>query len=639
MLRGIHNASGSWLGKAVMAAIMGALVVSFAIWGIGDIFRGFGQSTAAKIGDTEISIEKFRAYYTDKISQLGRRLGRPISPDQARALGLDRQLVGQLVAETALDEKARVMRLGASNDQIARFITADPNFRGINGQFDSNAFQQMIRQAGYSEASYVNEQRQVTLRRQIAMSVSGELKVPATTLDAINRFQNEKRSADLVTLGPAQAGEIPKPAPEALTKYFEDRKILFRAPETRKITLLALTPTEQARWSVVPDADAKAYYDQHKDDYGSPERRELRQIVFSNAEDARAASERIAKATTPESSFDEIVKERGLKDSDTNLGTVTKAQVIDPAVADAAFALKPGEVSAQVMGTFGTVIVQVKKIEPATQRAYETVSADIKKTLAETRARAEIGTLRDKIEDERAAGSTLAETARKLGLTARTIEAVDRSGRDATDVPVTNLPQGADVVAAAFSSDIGVESDPLQLPNGGLVWIDVTGITPSRDRTLDEVKAQVEARWNDDEVATRLKAKADDILAKLKTGAAFAQIASEIGLKVETVTDLQRGKPTPQVPAKTLDTIFRTAKGAPATAQGDKASDRQVFVVTDIDTPKIDPASPESKSLIDALRSGYGEAIVGEYVAKLEKDVGVTINDSAVNQITGAPAN
>ena len=133
MLRGIHKASGSWLGKAVMAAIMGALVVSFAIWGIGDIFRGFGQSTAAKIGDTEISIEKFRAYYTDKISQLGRRLGRPISSDQARALGLDRQFVGQLVAETALDEKARAMRLGASNDQIARFITADPNFRGING--------------------------------------------------------------------------------------------------------------------------------------------------------------------------------------------------------------------------------------------------------------------------------------------------------------------------------------------------------------------------------------------------------------------------------------------------------------------------------------------------------------------------
>ncbi len=299
MLRGIHKASGSWIGKAVMAVIMGTLVISFAIWGIGDIFRGFGQSTVAKIGGTEITIEQFRNYYTDKIGQLGRRLGRPVTPDQARALGLDRQLVGQLVAETTLDEKARDMRLGASNDQIASVITADPSFRGLNGQFDRNTFTQMIRQAGFTEGRFVNEQRQVMLRRQLALSVSGDVKVPAATLDAINRYQNEKRSADLVVLGPAQAGEIAKPEPEVLKKYFDDRKVLFRAPETRKIVLLTLSPADQSRWSVIPDPEAKAYYEQHKSDYGTPERRELRQIIFANEQEARAASERITKSANP----------------------------------------------------------------------------------------------------------------------------------------------------------------------------------------------------------------------------------------------------------------------------------------------------------------------------------------------------
>ena len=62
MLRGIHKASSTWLGKAVMAVIMGGLIVSFAIWGIGDIFRGFGVNSVAKIGGSEISIEQFRAY-------------------------------------------------------------------------------------------------------------------------------------------------------------------------------------------------------------------------------------------------------------------------------------------------------------------------------------------------------------------------------------------------------------------------------------------------------------------------------------------------------------------------------------------------------------------------------------------------
>jgi peptidyl-prolyl cis-trans isomerase D len=99
MLRGIHKASGSWIGKIIMAAVMGVLVISFAIWGIGDIFRGFGLNSAVKVGGTEISVEQLRQFYNDRLQQLGRRLGRAVTPDQARSLGLDRQIVGQFVAQ------------------------------------------------------------------------------------------------------------------------------------------------------------------------------------------------------------------------------------------------------------------------------------------------------------------------------------------------------------------------------------------------------------------------------------------------------------------------------------------------------------------------------------------------------------
>ena len=73
MLRGIHKASSTWLGKAVMAVVMGGLIISFAIWGIGDIFRGFGANSAIKIGGTEISIEQFRQFYTERLQQIGRQ--------------------------------------------------------------------------------------------------------------------------------------------------------------------------------------------------------------------------------------------------------------------------------------------------------------------------------------------------------------------------------------------------------------------------------------------------------------------------------------------------------------------------------------------------------------------------------------
>src|SRR5512139_169101 len=226
MLRGIHKATSNWLGKAIMAGVMGLLVISFAIWGIGDIFRGFGLNSVAKIGGTEISIEQFRQYYTDKLQQLGRQVGRAITPDQARGLGLDRQILAQMLAETALDEQTRKLRLGLSNEDIARRITNDPSFRGLNGQFDRNRFEQLIRNAGFSEPRYVEQERRTILRRQIAVSVSGDVTLPSTTLAAINQFQNEKRSIEYIALHAAQAGEIPEPTPEVLSKYFEDRKVL-----------------------------------------------------------------------------------------------------------------------------------------------------------------------------------------------------------------------------------------------------------------------------------------------------------------------------------------------------------------------------------------------------------------------------
>src|SRR5437016_4462644 len=93
MLRGMRQASTNWLGRIVLAVVMGLITISFAIWGIGDIFRGFGRSTFAKIGGTEISIEVFRDLYRDQLQQLSRRLGRQLTLEQARAMGLDRQII------------------------------------------------------------------------------------------------------------------------------------------------------------------------------------------------------------------------------------------------------------------------------------------------------------------------------------------------------------------------------------------------------------------------------------------------------------------------------------------------------------------------------------------------------------------
>jgi len=627
MLRGLREASSSWVGKSILFVVVSVLVVSFAIWGIGDIFRGFGRSTLAKIGRTEITIEQFRQIYTERLQLLGRQLGRPISLEQARALGLDRQIVRQIFGEIVLDEYVRLQRLGISDEEIARRIRQDPSFQGPNGQFDRARFEMLLRQNGFNEARYVAEQRRGMLRRQLANTVIGPPIVPKAEVEAADRYHNEQRSIDYVLFDRAQAGDIPALAPEVLAEYFEQRKGQFRAPEYRKLLVISLIPSEHARWITISDEELKRAFDERRARYMTPERRQLHQIVFPTMDEARTASERIVKGE----SFDAIAKERGLSEKDFDLGMLTKGAVYDRAVADAAFALKEGDVSAPVQGRFGPVLVRVAKIEPEKVPTFEEIAEQLKKDLANERARTEVTALYDKIEEERSLGKNLTEIGEKLKIEARSFE-VDRAGRDQSNAPVANIPEPQRLLAAAFSAEVGSDNDPLQ-SNGGYVWYEISGITPERDRTLDEVKEQVEARWREDEVASRLRTKAAQLLDKVKAGTSLADAAAADSLKVESKAEIKRGTPATPLSDRTVDAIFRTAKDGVGSASAEQAVEQVVFRVTEIVVPAVDFNAEATKQLQATLNNGMSEDVYGQFITLLESVVGVTINERALRQV------
>ncbi|MCJ9704628.1 MULTISPECIES: SurA N-terminal domain-containing protein [unclassified Bradyrhizobium] len=630
MLRGMRKASSNWLGKTIMAVVMGVLIVSFGIWGIADIFKGFGQSTVAKIGSTEISLNEFRQIYTDRLQQISRQFGRPLTPDQARAFGLDRQVLQQTIAEAALDEEARRLGLGQSDEQIRQLIMNDPNFKGVGGNFDANRFQAVIRNFGYTEQRYVAEQRKVSLRRQITGTIGAGLEPPKTMLDVLTRFQNEQRAIEFVKLDAAQAGQIDAPSPETLAAYFEDHKVQFRAPEYRKIAFVAVSPEEIGKWTEVSDEDAKKMFEQRKDRLGTPEKRQIQQIVFPNVADAQAARERLVGGM----SFEDLGKERGLSASDVDLGLVTKSSLA-AAVGDAAFALPVGEISQPIQGGLGVAIVKVDKIEPGKEADYASLAGDIKREIATERARVKVADLRDKMEDERGGGSSVIDAAQKLGLTAVTIDAVDRSGRAPNGQPLANIPQGLDVVSQAFNTDVGVDNDSISF-KGGYVWYDVLAITPSRDRNLDEVRDQVEARWRQDQIAAKLKAKATEMVQKLEAGGKLADEAASIGAKVETATGFKRDDSPAGVPAAVVSAAFRTAKDGVGQTAVSGGGEVVVFRVTDIVDPTVDAASDAFKKLKESLDRAQTEEQVASYVNRLETDIGTTINQAAFAQVTGA---
>ena len=630
LLDGLRTASQSWFGKAIMAVVFGVIIVSFAIWGIGDIFRGFGQGRLGAVGSTEISSEAYRYAYQTELQRLQQRLQRVVTNDEARQAGLDRQVLGRLVTEAALDQKAASLGLAMSDDQLAKSVQSDPAFKDpVTGGFDRARFDAILRDNGLNERLFVREQKATYLRQEIGETLAGGLETPKAMTAAVDRYRGQTRSVDYVLLTPSTAGEAAKPTDDELKKFYDDRKTQFVAPQYRKIVTLAVTPATAARPEDVSDADAQKVYDATKDTrFGTPEKRDIQQIVFPDEAEAQAAGEKIKGGAT----FDSVAADRKLTAKDIDLGAMTRAQMSDPAVADAAFALKSGEVSAPVKGKFGVALVRVNKIEPAVVRPFADVAPEIKAEIARERAKKSVQVLHDKIEDQRASGKSLAEAAKAVGLEARTVDAIDERGLAPNGAPVPDLVAPADLVRAVFASDIGVDNETISTKDNGYVWFEVQKVDPSRQLAFDEVKDRVAAAWNADANDKRLAEKAADLVKKLKDGAQLSKIAADEKLELKHNSNVRRTGADGFEPQAIVAVFNQPDHGAGAAAA---PGGRMVFQILDTATPDFNPDSDANREMAKQLKALIADDLLTEYVARLQKDYGVRINEAAVRAATG----
>jgi peptidyl-prolyl cis-trans isomerase D len=618
MLQGINRIGRSWVGRVIVTILFGFLIVSFAIWGIGDIFRGQVRTQVATVGKQDITADAYRTAYQNEYQSLIRRTRQTITPEQARAIGLDRNVLSRLVTEAVLDQQARTLKLTVSDQQIVDAIQADPNFKGPSGQFDRAQFAELLRSNGLSEAQYVRDQRAVSARLQLAEAVSGELPVPMAMREAVHRFQNEKRSLDYLALTPAQAGDIPAASEAQLQTFFDERKASYRAPDYRGFNLLVLDAASLAKPEAVTDEDARRHYDRVASTrFGTPEKRTIQQIVFATSEEASAASEKLKGGT----SFEDLAKERNIDEATLTLGTFTKADMVDPVAAEAAFGLAEGAVSDPVAGRFGPVILRVTKIEAGAQKPFAEVADEVKREVATERARNEVQRVHDVIEDQRAGARPLPEIAKERGLNLVTVPAVDRQGRDKSGNPVATIPEPNSLIPAVFRSDVGADNEAIRTPGEGYIWFDVTGVEPARDRTLAEVRERVVEDWRSDEVSRRLADKAREMVDKLNGGAEMAAIATEIGLTPVTVSDITRTNARPDLARPVVTRAFATPVGKAADTATDTG--RVVFRVTAASVPPFVTSTQQAEALEGQLRQALAEDVLAQYLAAIEKQIGV----------------
>ena len=622
MLDSLRNAARSLVAKI----LFGLLVVSFAIWGIGDIFRGGGfAKVVAEVGDQRITAQEFTREYRRYIEQLRPVFGGNLDTEKAKQLGFPNQVLQRMIGQAVFDQGVQDLDVTISDKVVRAQIMADPRLQEAGGKFNTIAFRELLMKAGYSEEGFVKAMRDDIARSILIRSVNSAGFAPTAMVDAFYRLQEETRIADYVEIDAGTFDDVGEPDDAAVEAYYKKHAEAFTAPEYRKVTYVALTSKSLAKGIEVSEDELKQAYEERKARFSTPERRTLEQMVLKDEDTAKRAEKMLADGAD----FAQVAKDLANQDKDAiELGTVRPDQIPGD-LRQAAFGVAEGAVSQPVKTAFGWHIIKAVKVIPGTSKSFDEVKDELHEELAEEKARDEIDGLSNKLEDALAGGATIEEAANKLGLNAKTIEAIDSRGLDASGNPIADLPS-KNFVSTGFETEEGQTSVLTEIPNDGYFVLRVDKVTPSAQRPLAEVRDVVVSGWKGEQRQDRAKAEAEEIAGKIKGGKSIQDEAAEYKLTVQSSEPFKRGQPG-SLPEALVKELFKDGTGTVGTSES--PAGYMVAVVT-----KVTPADPAANKdavakMQQQLNKTFGTDYLVEYGAALERRYKVKVNEEQLNSL------
>ena len=628
MLDALRRGTAGWIAKILLFLLM----FSFAIWGIGDTFVNYGRGSVATVGDETISVADYQRAEQNALANISQQAGKRITSEQARAAGIPQQVLRGIVGQTALKSQAKSLGLDLSLDTIVNEIQTDPEFEGPNGKFSKIGFESFLQQNGLSEAGYVAIRRGDVLSQQITSALQSSIAVPPALMEAEHNYRKEIRIVEHVKIDVDKVITVPEPEEAKLKDYYDNNKTDFQTPEYRKFEALSLTLDDIKKDITVSEQDLKRSYEDTKDQYDKPERRRVQQIIFKTKEEAEKARKDIA-----EKGFLKIAEERSLKESDVTLGMITKTQIFDKTVAEAAFTIDRDALSEVIDGKFGPLLLRVIEITKGEESTFDGVKEKIQDRLATERARLEIQDRFDLVEEARNAGKTLNEIAKELKLTFHSSDAADTNNKTPDDKTAIDHSDADELLIAIFAASPGYDNEATELTKSeGYAWYNVLQVTKPKQKPFADVKDEVKATYKEQEKIRLLKEFADKLVERLKKGEPFATIATDAGGTAEkTDPGITR---TIQPFGLTKDAValaFTLAKGGAASSESQDRSSRIVMLIAEV-TPAEPASDADKNSLKLELQKVLREDYVTTYVSALQDNLGVQINQSEFDRVTGA---
>lgn len=604
----------SKLSKTFIWILMGLLFIGLAGFGATSL-TGTARSVAT-VGEKEVSTDAYLRNLRSEIDAYSAEVGRAVPVSEAQSIGLDRQVLSQLITARALDNEAARIGLSVGDDVVAEQLLQVSAFQGPDGSFDRDAYSFALRNQGLTETEFEEQLRDDTARTILQSALVAGNTLPDTYIDTLIAYTGETRDFTWARLtGADLETDLPEPDEADLEAYYQDNIDRYTVPELRDITYAWITPAMIVDTVEIDTETLRASYEERFDEFNMPERRLVERLVFSTEDAAADALARLEDGL----SFQALVEERGLEMADVDMGDVTRDRLGD--AADDVFAADTGDVVGPLQSTLGPALYRVNAVLDAQTTSFDEARPDLRSELALDRARRVIETLAQSIDDELAAGATLEEIA------------------DTTEAELGQIDwfSGADGSIAAYdafrtaAADLDEDDFPevLELGDGGIFAMRLNRIQPPAPQPLEDVIDQVRRGWETRELTNQLMQQAEDLEASLATGDSF----EALGLVARTETELGRDAQIADLPEGLLSAVFDMQEGDTRAVPGTGAA----FLLRLDDINPVDSADRNMQQLADALRNQAANSIAEDlfraYAGDVQRRAGVEVNQGAINAI------
>ncbi len=603
--------------RTLVWIILGLVMVGLV--GFGSANFGSSVRSIGKVGDTEIDANRYFRELSATLRAFQAQTGQALPIAQAQAFGLTAQALERVITATALDDENRRLGISIGDDRLRRQVLANPAFQDMSGKFSADQYENALRNAGLTAREYEAQLRADLARGLLQAAVAGGVAGPQTFTDTLFSFARETRDFTWSKLDlSALTAQPDEPTEAELEAWYQDHPDDYTLPEIKKLTIAWLRPENLLdQIELAPDALQKEY-EARADQYNIPERRLVERLVFSSEADAQAAMEAIRSGAT---TFEALVKERGLTLADVDLGDVTKSG-LGPA-GDAVFALTEPGLAGPVPSTLGPAIFRVNAILAAQQTPFEDVVDELRAQLAGDAARRRVADQITEMDDLLAGGATLEELARETP--GMEVEQLDWTP-DATG-GITGYEAFQKRAAEAGTGDFP-QLDLLS--DGGAFALRVDEVQPARLQSLDEVRDQVRQAVYREKRLDLLEDQARALIEKVRDG---GESLSSLGLTEIAETGLTRGDIIDGAPAELIGKAFEMQ---PGDWQVIRDADGVIMVRLDRVVPAdhdTDEARAAKAAFSERIAQELGLDIEAAFARAVQERAGITLNQPVINAV------